>query len=68
MAKTLIDDLKAKDFCSNCGRRTEVICKGRSIWTGKDCGISLCSTCAKKCKKCKKYYCLKHIDNHNCIK
>jgi|SRR3989344_7321534 len=27
----------------------------------------LCKDCAKKCKECGRYFCPKHIKNHNCI-
>ena len=49
MTRVSNKDLKAKDFCSICGKLTEAICKGKSIWTGKECGVTLCLDCAKKC-------------------
>ncbi|MDP2925212.1 MAG: hypothetical protein Q8N99_02455 [Nanoarchaeota archaeon] len=66
-AKTrrFIEDLKAKDFCSNCGKRTQVVCKNHSAWIG-DCGTALCFDCVEKCKNCRKYFCSKHIYNHKC--
>lgn len=59
-----VNKLREKDFCSNCGKKAEVICQKKTIFS--NCEKALCSDCAKKCKRCGKYFCDKHLNNHKC--
>lgn len=63
----LIGKLREKDFCSECGKRTQAICQMK-VLSGLfgSCEEPLCLDCAKKCKKCGKYFCSNHIHNHSC--
>ncbi len=60
----LVNKLREKDFCSSCGKRTEIICQSKSIMG--NCEKALCSDCAKKCKSCGKHFCSRHIHKHKC--
>jgi hypothetical protein len=64
LANRVASSLKEKDFCSNFGKRTEIICQKKSLFDY--CEKPLCHKCAKKCPICKKYFCKKHINNHSC--
>lgn len=59
-----VKKMREKDFCSECGKRTEMLCQKKGFFG--NCEAPLCSDCAEKCKYCGRHFCPKHIDNHDC--
>src|SRR3989344_7317881 len=65
-ANAIIEEVKKREFCSDCGYLSgvEAFCGYSKVF--RKCGKALCSDCLNKCDVCDKYFCRDHFKKHEC--